>query len=75
MSDPAPAIGPAKVSSALAQVRVILCQTSLPANIGACARAMKTMGLSDLYLVNPKIFARTIMELRQQLKQRYDAAP
>jgi TrmH family RNA methyltransferase len=56
MSDPAPAIGPAKVSSALAQVRVILCQTSLPANIGACARAMKTMGLSDLYLVNPKIF-------------------
>jgi len=56
MSDPAPAIGPAKVSSALAQVRVILCQTSLPANIGACARAMKTMGLSNLYLVSPKIF-------------------
>jgi hypothetical protein len=29
---------------------------------------------SDTALVNPKIFARTIMELRQQLKQRYDAA-
>jgi hypothetical protein len=28
---------------------------------------------SDTALVNPKIFARTIMELRQQLKQRYDA--
>jgi len=29
---------------------------------------------TDTALVNPKIFARTIMELRQQLKQRYDAA-
>ena len=28
----------------------------------------------DTALVNPKIFARRIMELRQQLKQRYDAA-
>ena len=28
---------------------------------------------TDTALVNPKIFARTIMELRQQLKQRYDA--
>jgi hypothetical protein len=29
---------------------------------------------TDTALVNPKIFARTIMALRQQLKQRYDAA-
>ena len=29
---------------------------------------------TDTALVNPKIFARMIMELRQQLKQRYDAA-
>jgi hypothetical protein len=29
---------------------------------------------TDTALVNPKIFARTIMELRQQLKQQYDAA-
>jgi len=29
---------------------------------------------ADTALVNPKIFARTIMELRQQLKQQYDAA-
>jgi hypothetical protein len=28
---------------------------------------------ADTALVNPKSFARTIMELRQQLKQRYDA--
>ena len=29
---------------------------------------------TDTALVNPKVFARTIMELRQQLKQRYDVA-
>ena len=28
---------------------------------------------ADTAVVNPKIFARRIMELRQQLKQRYDA--
>lgn len=36
--------------------RIILVNTSLPANIGAAARAMKTMGLSDLVLVAPKQF-------------------
>ena len=30
---------------------------------------------ADTAVVNPKIFARKIMELRQQLKQRYDASP
>jgi len=34
----------------------VLCQTSHPGNIGSTARAMKTMGLSRLYLVNPKHF-------------------
>lgn len=29
---------------------------------------------ADTAVVNPKIFARKIMELRQQLKQRYDAS-
>jgi len=33
-----------------------MCQTSHPGNIGACARAMKTMGLEQLVLVNPKFF-------------------
>ena len=28
---------------------------------------------ADTALVNPKVFARKIMELRQQLKQQYDA--
>ena len=36
--------------------RIILINTFHPGNIGATARAMKTMGLSDLYLVNPKDF-------------------
>lgn len=40
----------------LSNVRIVLCQTSHPGNIGAAARAMKTMGLSQLFLVNPKKF-------------------
>ncbi|HEY9100730.1 RNA methyltransferase [Chitinimonas sp.] len=40
----------------LDRVRVVLSHTSLPRNIGSVARAMKTMGLSRLYLVNPKRF-------------------
>jgi tRNA/rRNA methyltransferase len=42
--------------SPLETVRVVLCGTSHPGNIGASARAMKTMGLASLYLVNPKRF-------------------
>ncbi len=34
--------------------RVVLCRPSHPGNIGAAARAMKTMGLSDLRLVAPE---------------------
>jgi len=40
----------------LDKVRIILSHTSHPGNIGAAARAMKTMGLSRLVLVNPKSF-------------------
>ncbi len=40
----------------LDQIRVVLSHTSHPGNIGAAARAMKTMGLSRLVLVNPKIY-------------------
>ncbi len=39
----------------LDSIRVVLVATSHPGNIGATARAMKTMGLHRLYLVNPKI--------------------
>jgi tRNA (cytidine32/uridine32-2'-O)-methyltransferase len=40
----------------LAKIRVVLSNTSHPGNIGATARAMKNMGLTRLYLVNPKVF-------------------
>jgi tRNA/rRNA methyltransferase len=42
--------------SPLERVRIILCSTSHPGNIGASARALKTMGLASLYLVSPKHF-------------------
>jgi TrmH family RNA methyltransferase len=38
----------------LENIRIVLSNTSHPGNIGAAARAMKTMELSRLYLVNPK---------------------
>jgi len=40
----------------LSNIRIVLIQTSHPGNIGSTARAMKTMGLSDLCLVSPKRF-------------------
>jgi len=40
----------------LANIRIVLINTSHPGNIGATARAMKTMGLSNLVLVNPISF-------------------
>ncbi|KTD48797.1 RNA methyltransferase [Legionella rubrilucens] len=40
----------------LESVRIILIATSHPGNIGSAARAMKTMGLSRLYLVTPRSF-------------------
>jgi tRNA/rRNA methyltransferase len=43
-------------NSVLDNIRIVLSHTSHPGNIGAAARAMKTMGLSRLYLVNPKRF-------------------
>jgi len=41
---------------ALANVRVVLVEPSHPGNIGAVARAMKTMGLTRLTLVRPERF-------------------
>lgn len=37
-------------------IRIVLVGTTHPGNIGAAARAMKTMGLSRLYLVTPRQF-------------------
>jgi TrmH family RNA methyltransferase len=36
------------------RIRVVLCRPSHPGNIGAAARAMKAMGLTDLRLVAPQ---------------------
>ena len=38
----------------LAHIRIVMVQTFHPGNIGSAARAMKTMGLSDLVLVSPR---------------------
>lgn len=38
------------------QVRIVLVETSHSGNIGAVARAMKNMGLGNLWLVNPSSF-------------------
>ena len=40
----------------LRNIRIVLLNTTHPGNIGAAARAMKTMGLESLTLVAPKIF-------------------
>src|SRR5687767_7095179 len=40
----------------LSNVRIVLSEPSHPGNIGAAARAMKTMGLSSLHLVAPQRF-------------------
>ena len=38
----------------LKNIRIVLCGTAHPGNIGAAARAMRTMGITDLALVNPQ---------------------
>lgn len=38
----------------LSSIRVVLVATTHAGNIGATARAMKNMGLKQLFLVNPK---------------------
>jgi len=43
-----------KAGAPLSRIRVVLSRPSHPGNIGAAARAMKTMGLARLYLVLPK---------------------
>ncbi|HEY5763208.1 MAG TPA: RNA methyltransferase [Rhodocyclaceae bacterium] len=42
------------LAGVLSRVRVVLCRPRHPGNIGAAARAMKTMGLSRLVLVAPE---------------------
>jgi tRNA (cytidine32/uridine32-2'-O)-methyltransferase len=66
------------------QINIVLVETSHPGNIGSAARAMKTMGLSELSLINPKDFpsgdanalsgnARDILDKAQVFKNLHDA--
>ena len=48
----------------LSHIRIVLSHTSHPGNIGAVARAIKTMGIVSLYLVNPKKFPDAEAEAR-----------
>ena len=43
------------VTMKLSSIRIVLVETTHPGNIGSTARAMKTMGLHRLYLVNPNL--------------------
>jgi tRNA/rRNA methyltransferase len=45
-----------KAEDILARIRIVLSHPTHPGNIGAAARAMKTMGLSRLMLINPRHF-------------------
>lgn len=48
----------------LLRCRIVLVNTTDPGNIGAAARAMKTMGLKELYLVSPRAFPHAIASVR-----------
>lgn len=47
---------PSPSEESLNRIRIVLSRPSHPGNIGAAARAMKTMGLGRLYLVTPQRF-------------------
>jgi tRNA/rRNA methyltransferase len=48
----------------LENIVIVLSHTSHPGNIGAAARAMKTMGLSQLRLVSPEVFPSEVADAR-----------
>ena len=50
--------------SMLSNIRIVLVETFHPGNIGAAARALKNMGLNQLYLVNPRVFPDAEAESR-----------
>lgn len=50
-----PALSPDQPADAFASTRFVLVEPSHPGNVGAAARALKTMGFSRLIVVAPKI--------------------
>lgn len=57
-------MNPDTPTQALSNVRIVLVRTSHPGNIGAAARAMKTMGLKRLVLVAPQSFPDPVADAR-----------
>lgn len=55
-TSPESSLLPRSLPSPLDRVRIVLVGTQHPGNIGSAARAMKTMGLSQLVLVAPERF-------------------
>lgn len=55
MPQPSPPAATPSRARSLDRIEIVLCQTSMAENIGAAARAMKTMGLSRLVLVAPRV--------------------
>ncbi len=51
-----PPMNKPQVPDFLKNIRIVLARPNHPGNIGSAARAMKTMGLTRLYLVEPKVF-------------------
>ena len=47
------------------KVRIVMVNTTEPGNIGAAARAMKNMMLSELYLVAPSNFPSAVATARE----------
>ena len=47
--------GSLTVNDYLSCLQIVMVNTTLPANIGSAARAMHTMGLSRLTVVDPKL--------------------
>lgn len=54
-NDASLAISSRTVNDYLDCLQVVMVNTTLPANIGSAARAMYTMGLSHLTVVDPKL--------------------
>ena len=61
-------VGAAEIEAMLGRVRVVLVEPSHPGNIGGAARALKTMGLGDLRVVNPLRFPDPQAEWLRRLR-------
>lgn len=55
-------------NAVLDRIRVVLCQPRHPGNIGAVARAMKTMGLTRLVLVEPERMVRGLPDAEAEAR-------